>query len=131
MPQVPEIPGVIPQVQPFERPVPLPGVEAPPGAFGVGIADAVKTFGGDVSKASDEVFSRALALRQLQVEGKLRDLTTNYYNEIAPIEQEFLTREGENASPEALSEYNAKIGGVQQRYAGMAEQYGPYGKNTF
>src|SRR5215472_18980658 len=105
MPQVPDIPGVVPQVQPFEIPVPLPGVEAPPAAFGESVANAVRTFGGDVEKASGEVFSRALALRQLQVEGKLRDLTTDYYNETAPIREGFLTAQGENAGPEALQKH--------------------------
>ena len=131
MPQVPEIPGVIPQVQPYERPVPLPGVEAPPGAFGVGIADAVKTFGGDVSKASDEVFTRALALRQLQIDGKLRDLTTDYYNEVAPIQADFLKQQGDGANSAAMSEHLASLDAVGQRYIGLAGQYGPYGINTF
>src|SRR6516225_992505 len=109
MPQVPEIPDVIPQIQPFERPVPLPGVEAPPAAFGEATARAVQTFGGDVEKASSEVFNRALALRQLQVEGKLRDMTTDYYNEVAPIQADFLAREGVNASTEALTSHNAQL----------------------
>src|SRR5215472_7279364 len=109
MPQVPGIPDVVPQVQAFERPVPLPGVEAPPAAFGTAISDAVKTFGGNVEKASGEVLSRALALRQLQVEGKLRDMTTDYYNEVAPIQADFLSREGVNASTEALTAHNAQI----------------------
>jgi len=131
MPQVPDIPGVVPQIQPFERPVPLPGVEAPPAAFGESVANAVRTFGGDVEKASTEVFNRALALRQLQVEGKLRDLTTDYYNEVAPIQNDFLTQQRNNASSEAMSAHLAQIDAVRQKYAALAEQYGPYGRNTF
>src|SRR5215469_879642 len=131
MPEVPGIPGVVPQVQPFERPVPTPGVEAPQAAFGTAISNAVQTFGGDVEKASGEVFNRALALRQLQIEGKLRDMTTNYYNEVAPIQNRFLTQEGENASQEAMQAHLAQINAIRQKYAGMASQYGPYGINTF
>src|SRR5215472_15139840 len=121
MPQVPDIPGVVPQIQPFERPVPLPGVEAPPAAFGESVANAVRTFGGDVEKASTEVFNRALALRQLQVEGKLRDLTTDYYNEVAPIQNDFLTQQRNNASSEAMSAHLAQIDAVRQKYAALAE----------
>jgi hypothetical protein len=131
MPQVPEIPGVVPQVQPFERPVPLPGVAAPEAAFGTAVSNAVQTFGGDVEKASGEVFSRALALRQLQVEGKLRDMTTDYMNEIAPIQADFLSAKGDNAGPEAMSRHLAQLDAVRQKYVGMAGQYGPYGINTF
>src|SRR5215472_16443198 len=98
MPQVPDIPGVVPQVQPFERPVPLPGVEAPPVAFGESVANAVRTFGGDVEKASGEVFSRALALRQLQIESNVRDAVTDYASKVAPIQEDFMSQKGVNAS---------------------------------
>jgi len=130
---MPQVPGYnpVPQVQPFERPVPLPGVDAPPEAFGTGIARAVSTFGGDVAKAGDEVFSRAMALRQLQIEGKLRDMTTAYYNEVAPVQEQFLSAQGSNAGPDQLQDHVAQIDAINKKYAGQAEQYGPYGRNTF
>ena len=130
MPQVPDIPGVVPQTQPFERPVPLPGINVPREGF-TAVADAMDHFGLVGQGAAQNVFNRALALKQLQVEGKLRDLNTNYYNEVAPIEQDFLSKEGENAGTDALRTHTAQISAVQQKYAAMADQYGPYGRNTF
>src|SRR5215472_8500154 len=109
MPQVPDIPGVVPQVQPFERPVPLPEPQIPQGAFGVGIYDAMQKAGLEGQSAAQEVGSRAIALRQLQIEGKLRDLTTDYYNETAPIREGFLTSQGQNAGPEALQNHLAQL----------------------
>jgi GH24 family phage-related lysozyme (muramidase) len=129
MPEVPYQP--YPDVQPPERILRPGGVPPVPEAFGVGVANAVRTFGGDVEKAGSEVFDRALALRRLQIEGKLRDMTTDYYNEIAPIQSDFLKLRGENATQDAMNAHLAQINQVRQKYAALAGQYGPYGANTF
>jgi len=131
MPQVPDIPGVVPQVQPFERPVPLPGVEAPPVAFGESVANAVRTFGGDVEKASGEVFSRALALRQLQIESNVRDAVTDYASKVAPIQEDFMSQKGVNASQEAMNVHLAQIEQMRRDARAGVAQYGPYGQKMF
>lgn len=118
--------------QPTERPIQLREVNAPAAAFGENIANAVNIFGGDIEKAGNEVFDRALALRRLQVEGQMRDLTTEYYQTIAPKEEDFLKRQGMDASQDALNAHVADIGQTQSQFMARARQVGGlYGANQF
>jgi hypothetical protein len=117
--------------QPTERPIQLRGVDYPSGAFGENIAHALQTFGQDVEKGTDEVWRRAMALRQLQVDGHIRDLTTAYYNEVAPIEADFLTQRGANADGTAQMRHLANMETIRQKYMEQAKQYGIYGQDRF
>ena len=128
MPQVPDIPGVVPQTQPFERPVPLPGVDVPKEGF-TAVSTAMEHFGLQGQDAAEKVYNRALALKQLQVDNSIRDLSSNYFNEISPLQADFMSRD--DVSPADLNAHNAKLEGIRQKYAGLAQQYGPYGQNQF
>src|SRR6516165_3389080 len=106
--------------QPTERPIQLRGVDYPSGAFGENIAHALQTFGGDIEKGSDEVFRRAMALRRLQVDGSIRGLITKYYNEVSPIEADFLAQRGYNADGTAQMNHLAKMETIRQKYLEQA-----------
>jgi hypothetical protein len=117
--------------QPTERPIQLRGVDYPSGAFGENIAHALQTFGGDIEKGSDEVFNRAMALRRLQIDGSIRDLTTAYYNDASKEQTKFLSALGSNAGPDAQNAHLANIEAIRQQYLEQAKQYGAYGENRF
>src|SRR6516225_2259468 len=117
--------------QPTERPIQLRGVDYPSGAFGENIAHALQTFGDRTKEGVDEVWRRAMGLRQLQVDGNIRDLTTKYYNEVSPIEADFLTQRGSNADGTAQMAHLAKMETIRQKYLEQAKQYGIYGEDRF
>lgn len=118
--------------QPTERPIQLRGVDAPPAAFGENIAHAITAFGGDVDKASGEVFDRAMALRRMQIDSNVRDLTTAYSNEVEQENGKFTTQLGNKAGPDALNAHLANVDQIRQKYAGIAQQqYGIFGANAF
>src|SRR6516164_6890131 len=114
MPQVPDIPGVVPQVQAFERPVPLPGVNVPREGF-TAVSTAMEHFGLVGQDAAEKVYNRALALKQLQVDNSIRDLSSNYFNEISPLQADFMSRD--DISPADLNAHNAKLEQIRQKYA--------------
>lgn len=130
-----EVPGApyepFPTAQPTERPIPLAEPRISGAAFGENIANAVRTFGGDVQTAGNEVAERAMALRQLQVDGAIRDINTAAYQEVAPEQAQFLAAQQNGAGPDQLNAHLAKIDQIRAKYAGMASQYGIYGQNKF
>src|SRR5215831_17551495 len=103
--------------QPTERPIQLRSPDVPTSQIG----HAIQVFGGDIEKSSDEVFRRAMALRRLQVDGQIRDLTTKYYNEVSPIEADFLAQRGYNADGTAQMAHLANIEKIRQKYLEQAK----------
>jgi hypothetical protein len=130
---MPEVPGSPYEPyftgEPTERPLPEPGVGAVPAAFGENVAKALDAFGGTVSKAGDELFSRAIALRKMQGEGETRDIVTDLSNQVEGVKNDFLAKEGYAAGPAArdaaLDQTN------QMRLAARAKITAPYFQQEF
>jgi len=132
---MPDVPGAPYEpyftAQPTERPVPEPGISAVPAAFGEAVARATQTFGGEVDKAGNEVFSRALALRRLDIETKVRDRTTQLSNDLAPVMADYLSAQGANANQDVLNQHLAKMEQMRQSARTDVAQYGIYGQKMF
>jgi hypothetical protein len=98
---MPEVPGqpyepyptVEPQVE-MLRPIGIPQV---PDAFGAATAHAIATFGGDIDKAATDVFKGAVEIKKRQIDQQVRDQLTATTNQVAPLQEKFLTLEGNNA----------------------------------
>src|SRR5262249_6552108 len=133
---MPEVPGSpyepYPTVVPTERPLRVFGVPQVPEAFGVGVAHAVSTFGGDVEKAGTEVFNRALALRQMQIEGGVRDDATDSANRMEGVKNTFTVKQGYAAGPDAMTATLDQINHERMTTrARVIAKYGDYGGKLF
>ena len=113
MPQVPYNP--VPTVTPVS-----PGEEisisTPGAAFGENIAQAVEGLGRAVGTSGDEIFQRAVALQDLQNETAARQAASDYTVKQSLLHADFTSKEGENASPQALKEYLQRSQALRQTY---------------
>lgn len=72
-------------------------VNAPEGAFGGGVANAIKDLGGVESHVGDELFQRALALKQLQNETEAKQADADYMIKAGKLHADYGALEGQNA----------------------------------
>jgi hypothetical protein len=84
-------------------------ISTPAEAFGVGIAHAVEGLGKDATQVGNELFSRALALQQLQNETDSIKAKSTNIQRMSEEQNKFLTQEGLNAGPQALSQHLANL----------------------
>ena len=101
MPTVPLLPTVAPEggrTPEFHEGV----VE---GAFGERTGAALQQAGQDVSRLGDQTFQTAQYLQNLQNETEALNANTRYGEESVKLRAKFMSLEGANASPEALTKY--------------------------
>jgi hypothetical protein len=129
---MPTVPGYepVPQVSPFERPVPLPEPSIPQTAFGTGIAEATRAFGGDVDKLATQVGDRALAFREMQIETSVRDKTTDFMNQATALQEKYLALQGQDAVNQSR-QHLAALEQLRQAARQGVGQYGIYGQKLF
>lgn len=119
-------------VAPAERVLRPGGVAPVPDAFGAGLARAVAVFGGDVERTGAQVFDTALQARKLQVETGVRDAVTDHYTKSAPVQADFLSAQGTNASNEALTGHLNQINSMRvAARADVEKKFGAYGASLF
>lgn len=94
MAQVPYSP--VPQVAPTEQGAPRPQVNAPVEAFGGAIAHAVTNLGGSVQHAGDELFTRAVALQNLQNESEAREADAGYMIKAGDLHATYNSLQGQD-----------------------------------
>jgi hypothetical protein len=114
MPEVPgapyePYPSVEPEVQPL-RPIGIPEV---PAAFGAATAAATQAFGGKLDMG--EVFSRALGLRQMQLESDARQQVAAFNQEYAPLQADFDSLQ-EGAAREQLQTHLQAVEALRLKY---------------
>src|SRR6516225_6604615 len=84
-------------------------ITTPAEAFGVGIAHAVEGLGKDATQIGNELSTRAVALQQLQNETDAIKAKSTNIQRMSEEQNKFLTQEGLNAGPQALSQHLANL----------------------
>lgn len=79
------------------QPTPQVHINTPEDAFGGGIAQAVKHFGGNLEHAGNELFARALAIQHLNNEAEARDADSKYIIQSGKLYADFESLQGKNA----------------------------------
>lgn len=100
MPQVPYQP--VPQIAPTEAATPRPQINAPIGAFGGEVAQAIQGLGAVTERAGNELFGRAVALKQLDNETEARDADSQYMIQAGQLHADYSALTGleaKNAFP--------------------------------
>lgn len=82
---------------PYMRPTRLLDIRTPPAAFGENIGAALSHLGADVGQAGGELFTRAVALQELQNENDARQAQTDFVNKIAPLQADFDAKTGKES----------------------------------
>lgn len=100
---MPQVPDLVPSVAPTTSGVAGPSLAVPVEAFGGAVGHALQGFGVDIEKSSDRIWEQAVQLKGLQNETAAKNADADYMVAAGKADAEFMSREGENASPEALS----------------------------
>ena len=112
MAQVPYTP--YPTVIPQDIPTPRLAVNTPPDAFGVNIGHALQGLGSSVGQVGNELFSRAIALQDLQNETTAREADANYMMQVGDLHAKFSSLEGKDAV-NAYPKYTADIENLRKQ----------------
>lgn len=107
MPQIPYQPfsSVTNQLQPTgERRLDLPQE-----AFGIGVAKAKIGRGEVLGSIGKEVFTRAMALQQMQQETEAIQADTAHAERVGTLRADYISKLGQNAGPEAYEEFKKKV----------------------
>lgn len=115
MAQVPYNPT--PTVEPTSASTPAMREDAPPAAFGVNIAQSVQNLGQSLTSTGNELFGRAVALKQLDNESEARDADTQYMIEVGKRHADFSTLEGKQRA-DALPAYMKGLEDLRKQYRG-------------
>lgn len=110
MPQVPYVPYPT-AAEPSTGGTPKLSINTPGEAFGTGLGKAISSLGEGLERDSDKIFHRAIALQDIQNETMARNADIENSKAMAKADIDFRTKEGVNASPEALMKH---LDGLQQ-----------------
>src|SRR6266404_1790071 len=89
----------------------------PAAAFGGEVAQAVSGLGRTVAGAGDEIFSRAIALQNLQNEAEATEADAKYMIEVGKIHAEYSAKEG-NERVQAFPKYQKDMQDIRQSIRG-------------
>lgn len=115
MPSIPYQP--VPQVAPTEAATPGFRLNAPLGAFGGETAAATQGLGQVTSQAGNELFSRAVALQQLNNEAEARDADTKYMMTAGTLHADFSSLQGADAKA-AFPKYQTDLADARTKLRG-------------
>lgn len=101
---MPQVPGLVPTAQPsgFASEVNLP---VPVDAFGGAVGHALEGLGGQVEKASNEIWQQAMNMQGLQNETEAKEADAKYMMQSGLLHADFINKEGMNAGPQALAKH--------------------------
>lgn len=102
---MPQVPGLVPDVNPSMEGTPNVSVPVPVDAFGGAVGQAVATMGHDISHDSDQIWQRAVDIQNLNNETAAKDADAQYMIQSGKLHADFLNKEGTNAGPEALAQH--------------------------
>ncbi len=113
MPQIPYTPysSVQPQVA-----TPSVQVSTPGAAFGENIGAALRGLGATVEHSGDELFTRAMALQQLNNEAEARNAQIEFAKQTAPVVADFDSLKGK-AARDALTPHLNRLSAMQEQMA--------------
>lgn len=112
MPKVPYSP--VPDVRPYERGTPMMNISTPPAAFGEATARALEALGKQGEASGTELFNAGMALKKLENETITTAAKAKYSLEAGQLNEGFLTQEGLNAGPDALTKHQAGLEAKRQ-----------------
>src|SRR6266702_4383023 len=116
MPQVPyqPVPAVTPSGVGRNISISTPGA-----AFGENISQAVQHLGQVTEHAGNEIFSRAMALQEVQNQSDARDAITTMALEMTDAQNKFDAAEGANGGPDALRAHNEGLAAIRDKWQGQ------------
>lgn len=115
MPQVPYNP--VPTQSPRMIATPMLSQNVDANAFGANVGQALSHLGDTVGHASNEIFTRALALQNLRNEADARQADTDYMMEASKLHADFNSLEGKNAV-DAYPKYMEDLRNARERIRG-------------
>lgn len=103
-------------------------INTPGDAFGTGIAQAVQQFGGNLEHVGNELFTRAMALQQLQNETEAREADSQYMAVSGKLHADYNALEGKAA----VDGYNGYVQSLQDSRQGISDSLSnPTSKKMF
>ena len=115
MPRVPYDP--VPQVAPTEAATPPLRIGATPDAFGANIAQAGEGLGATVSAAGNELWTRAVALQELQNETDAKNANVDFISKAGQLHAQYNALQGD-ARVKAFPEYQKNLNELYQTTRG-------------
>lgn len=109
----------VPEQTPGRAPIPEVRPAVVDEAFGAGIARAIGHGGAELAHVGDQIFQRAIALKELQNSNEAKDLDTQFIQEISDIHARFNSLEGQN-KVDALPQYGKDLESARQKVLGSA-----------
>lgn len=113
MPQVPYSP--IPDVRPTSQGTPALEPRAPAAAFGTNVAEAIGSVGGDLEKAGGEIFTRAMAMQDLNNRADADKAVTDYVVQMGLKHADFSAKQGRDAV-NAFPDYMKDIQQLREQF---------------
>lgn len=110
--QVPYSP--VPTADPSSRGTPEFRPQVPSEAFGVNIGQAVEGLGKDISHAGNELYTRAIALKQLENETEAKEADAQYMIKAGELHANYSALQG-RAAVEAYPAYQAQLNEERQK----------------
>lgn len=99
----------VPTAQPYERGTPMLNISTPGAAFGLATAQAVEKAGGELERVGNEQFQTAMALKKLENETITTAAKAKHSLGAVQMNEDFLSKEGLNAGPEALKAHQGAL----------------------
>jgi hypothetical protein len=106
------VPGAPYQAYPTVTPegqLPRLGVQTDPAQFGANVAGAVQHLGSTLEGVGNELFSRAVAIKDLQDEAAANEASTKFILSGEDSNTKYQLREGKNANPESLEQQTKEL----------------------
>ncbi len=94
---MPQVPSPVPTVNVADTPLPRVSVNTPEAAFGGATAAAVANLGKVIEGAGNELFNRAIALKQVDNEAEAKEADTKYMIESGKLHAEYNSLQGDQA----------------------------------
>lgn len=103
----PQVGGQIPST-------PSENINTPLAAFGGAVAAATQHLGDVESGAGNEIFSRAVAMQQLDNDAEAQSGLTKFTQQASQLHSQFMAAGGEDAGPQALERYQTNLENIRQ-----------------
>lgn len=94
---MPQVPSPVPSVSVADTPLPKVSVNTPEAAFGGATAAALASLGRVVESAGSELFTRAVALKQVDNEAEAKEADTQYMIQTGQLHAEYNSLQGDAA----------------------------------
>lgn len=105
---MPQVPSPVPSVGVSDTPLSKVSINTPEAAFGGATAAAISSLGRTLDSAGSELFSRALALKQVDNEAEAKEADTQYMIQTGQLHAEYNSLQGD-AAVKAYPKYQTDL----------------------